>query len=206
MEQWPVLRDWSGRVSWRDHIIAALDPARAFAADDERHFHATLDDHRAAAVLIPITNRPEPGVILTQRPDWLRSHAGQIAFPGGKVDDDDADVVAAALREAEEEIGLPRHQVEILGEADTYYTGSGFRITPIVGVIAPDLPLVLNPDEVSDWFEVPLAFLLDPANARIETGTWQGHERQYYDIQWQTRRIWGVTAGIIANLARRVNG
>lgn len=193
-------------MNWRDQIVAALDPARAFEADDERHLHETLDNHRAAAVLIAITDRPEPGVILTQRPDWLRSHAGQIAFPGGKIDDDDAGALAAALREAEEEIGIPRHQVEILGEADIYYTGSGFRITPIVGVIPPDLPLAINPDEVSDWFEVPLAFLLDPANARIETGLWQGQMRQYYDIQWQTWRIWGVTAGIIANLARRVNG
>ncbi len=193
-------------MNWREHMIAALDPARAIEADDERHFHATLEDHRAAAVLIAITDRPSPGVILTQRPEWLRSHAGQVAFPGGKVDDEDANAVAAALREAEEEIGLPREQVEILGEADIYHTGSGYSITPVVGIIAPDLPLVINPDEVSDWFEVPLAFLLDPANARIETGLWQGHERQYYDIQWETRRIWGVTAGIIANLARRVNG
>ncbi len=191
---------------WREHLVSALNPARAIETHDERHFAQSLTEHRPAAVLIAITDRPEPGVILTQRPEWLRSHAGQVAFPGGKIDDDDKDAIAAALREAHEEIGLPPHHVEVLGEADTYYTGSGYRISPIIGVIPPDLPLTINPDEVSDWFEVPLAFLLDPANARIETALWQGHQRQYYDIQWGSRRIWGVTAGIIANLSLRMQG
>jgi 8-oxo-dGTP pyrophosphatase MutT (NUDIX family) len=193
-------------MSWRAKMAAALASTDAVETLDERHFHETLDAHRPAAVLIAITDRDEPGVILTQRPDWLRSHAGQVAFPGGKIDADDVDAIAAALREAEEEIALPRHVVEILGEADTYYTGSGFRISPIVGVVPPDLPLVANPDEVEDWFEVPLAFLLDPANAKVESGEWQGQERDYYDIAWQDRRIWGVTAGIIANLSRRYRG
>jgi 8-oxo-dGTP pyrophosphatase MutT (NUDIX family) len=193
-------------MNWRDRIIASLDPAQSEEATDERHFAQTLDNHRPAAVLIAITDRAEPGVILTQRPSWLRSHAGQVAFPGGKIDDDDIDAVTAALREAEEEIGLSPELVEVLGAGDIYYSGSGYRIAPIIGIIPPDLELTANPDEVEDWFEVPLTFLLDPANAKVENTFWQGHDRQYYDMNWQGRRIWGVTAGIIANFARRLNG
>lgn len=191
-------------MSWREDIRAALDPALSIESEDEKYLGT--ENYRAAAVLIPITNRAEPGVILTQRPDFLRSHAGQVAFPGGKIDDSDADAVDAALREAEEELGLFRADVEILGEADLYFSGSGYRIAPVVGVIPPDLPLAPNPEEVEDWFEVPLAFLLDPANLEKRQAVWQGQNRQYYDMDWQGRRIWGVTAGIIANLARRING
>lgn len=191
-------------MSWRDQIIAALDPARAIEGEDEQYLGTR--EYRAAAVLIPITDRAEPGVILTQRPDFLRSHAGQVAFPGGKIDEGDANAIDAALREAEEELGLPRAQVEILGEADIYHSGSGYRIAPIVGVIPPDLPFAPHPEEVEDWFEVPLAFLLDPTNLEKREAIWQGQQRQYYDMDWQGRRIWGVTAGIIANLARRING
>jgi 8-oxo-dGTP pyrophosphatase MutT (NUDIX family) len=193
-------------MNWREQIVASLDPARMIETSDERQFAETLVNHRPAAVLIPITDRPNPGVILTQRPNWLRSHAGQVAFPGGKIDDGDASAIDAALREAEEEIALPRETVEILGEDEYYYTGSGYRISPIIGVIPPDLPLVANPDEVEDWFEVPLDFLLDPNNAKVESTLWQGHVREYYDINWQGRRIWGVTAGIIANFSRRLKG
>ena len=192
-------------MSWRAEIVAALDPARSIEIEDERYLEIEYD-YREAAVLIPITDRPEPGVILTQRPDWLRSHAGQVAFPGGKIDADDASAIEAALREAEEELAMPRAHVNVLGEADIYHTGSGYRIAPVVGVIPPDLPLIANPDEVSDWFEVPLAFLLDPVNLQRQQGVWQGQNRHYYDMTWQGRRIWGVTAGIIANLARRISG
>jgi 8-oxo-dGTP pyrophosphatase MutT (NUDIX family) len=192
-------------MSWRVEIIAALDPARSIEIEDELYLEIERD-YREAAVLIPITDRPDPGVILTQRPEWLRSHAGQVAFPGGKIDAEDANAIAAALREAEEELAMPREHVNVLGEADIYHTGSGYRIAPIVGIIPPDLPLIANPDEVSDWFEVPLAFLLDRANLERKQGIWQGQNRQYYDMTWQGRRIWGVTAGIIANLARRING
>lgn len=191
-------------MSWRDALIAALDPARIIQSEDEQYLGTR--SYRAAAVLIPITDRTEPGVILTQRPDFLRSHAGQVAFPGGKIDDSDANAIDAALREAEEELGLARDHVEILGEADIYHSGSGYRIAPVVGIIPPDLPLAPHPQEVEDWFEVPLAFLLDPANLEKRQAIWQGQQRQYYDMDWQGRRIWGVTAGIIANLARRING
>jgi 8-oxo-dGTP pyrophosphatase MutT (NUDIX family) len=189
-------------MSWRYRLQTALDPAHSIEIEDERHLG--LGNHRAAAVLIPITDRIEPGVILTQRPTWLRSHAGQVAFPGGKVDEGDESHIAAALREAHEELNILPAQVEVIGVADTYFSGSGYSIAPVVGVIPPDLALQPNPEEVEDWFEVPLAFLLDPANSIKKQAAWNGQQRSYYDIQWGERRIWGVTAGIIANLMRRL--
>lgn len=190
-------------MSWRHRIHQALDPALDIEIEDERYLGDTVQ-HRAAAVLIPITDRAEPGVILTQRPTWLRSHAGQVAFPGGKVDDTDESSIFAALREAEEELNIPPARVEVIGVADTYYSGSGYSIAPVVGIIPPDLELQPNPQEVEDWFEVPLAFLLDPANSIKKKANWNGQQRSYYDMQWGERRIWGVTAGIIANLVRRL--
>ena len=190
-------------MSWRHRIYQALDPALDIEIEDERYLGDTVQ-HRAAAVLIPITDRAEPGVILTQRPTWLRSHAGQVAFPGGKVDDSDENSIFAALREAEEELNIPPARVEVIGVADTYYSGSGYSIAPVVGIIPPDLELQPNPQEVEDWFEVPLAFLLDPANSIKKETSWNGQQRSYYDMQWGERRIWGVTAGIIANLVRRL--
>jgi 8-oxo-dGTP pyrophosphatase MutT (NUDIX family) len=180
-------------------LEAAIDPTRAVTFEDERLFD--VSGHRAAAVLIAITDRPEPGVILTMRPDFLRSHAGQVAFPGGKIDDSDSDEIAAALREAEEELAIA---AEFVGVTDVYFSGSGYRITPVVAVIPPDLKLIANPNEVEDWFEVPLHFLTDPANTVKKSANWNGREREYYDMNWQGRRIWGVTAGIIANFARRL--
>lgn len=185
-------------------ITAAIDPALPVAVEDERFLDETAAHHRAAAVLIPITDRIEPGVILTQRPDNLRSHAGQVAFPGGKIDETDNGPISAALREAEEELAIPACKVKVIGATDDYFSGSGYRITPVLGMIPPDLKLIPNPGEVEDWFEVPLSFLLNPANAQRKTTLWMGRERQYYDMDWQGRRIWGVTAGIIANLARRM--
>lgn len=183
-------------------LRAALDNLLPDAGEDEAYLGTpTLRD---AAVLIAFTDRPDPGVILTQRPQWLRSHAGQVAFPGGKIDPDDRDAVDAALREAEEEIGLGRRDVIVAGVTEPYRSGSGYHITPVLGVIPPDLPLDPNPDEVEDWFEVPLDILFDPANYRRQQAHWQGHDRHYYDMDWQGRRIWGVTAGIIVNLARRM--
>jgi len=190
-------------MSWRHRIHKALDPALDIEIEDERYLGDTVQ-HRAAAVLIPITDRAEPGVILTQRPTWLRSHAGQVAFPGGKVDDSDENSIFAALREAEEELNIPPARVEVIGVADTYYSGSGYSIAPVVGIIPPDLELQPNPQEVEDWFEVPLAFLLDPANSIKKEANWNGQQRSYYDMQWGERRIWGVTAGVIANLVRRL--
>lgn len=158
----------------------------------------------AAAVLVAITDRGAPGVILTQRPNTMRRHAGQIAFPGGRIDPDDDGPVGAALREAEEEIALPRNQVIVLGTADRYRTGTGFEVTPVIGIVPPDLALLANVDEVADLFEVPLDFLLDAKNHRKVQAEWQGKMRHYYEIRWQERRIWGATAAMIINLSRRL--
>jgi len=157
-----------------------------------------------AAVLVAVVERAEPGVILTLRPDTMRKHPGQISFPGGRIDPGDASPVAAALREAEEEIGLPRSEVEIVGIADPYVTVTGFEVTPVVGIIPPDLALTPHPGEVAALFEAPLAYLLDPAHQKDRTALWRGRERHYYEIEWQGRRIWGATAAMIVNLSRRL--
>ena len=157
-----------------------------------------------AAVLVAITDRPEPGVILTQRTDSLRRHAGQVAFPGGRIDPGDADATAAALREAEEEIALPRHAVDVIGVADSYLTVTGYAVIPVIGVIAPDLSYRANEAEVADVFEVPLAFVLDSANQIQVSAEWKGRMRTYYEINWHDRRIWGATAAMIVNLSRRL--
>ncbi|WP_188064541.1 CoA pyrophosphatase [Sphingobium sp. KCTC 72723] len=157
-----------------------------------------------AAVLVAITDRPEPGLILTRRSDRLRKHAGQIAFPGGRVDASDADEIAGALREAEEEIALPPHVAQIVGVTDRYHTFTGFDIVPVVAVIPPDLPLRAQESEVADWFEVPLAYALDPANRVRQAMEFEGATRHFYEIMWQDRRIWGITAAILTNLSRRL--
>lgn len=156
-----------------------------------------------AAVLVAVTDRCEPGVILTQRTHTLRRHAGQVAFPGGRLDPGE-DAVTAALREAEEEIALSRSSVALIGPADRYVTVTGFEVTPVIGVIPPDLPLTPAAAEVADWFEVPLAYLLDPANHLEREADWQGSRRSYYEIPWQDRRIWGATAAMIVNLSHRL--
>jgi 8-oxo-dGTP pyrophosphatase MutT (NUDIX family) len=191
-------------VTLAERIAAALVVERrtdVLAGD-----HGDLADHAAlvsAAVLVPITDRTRPGVILTQRTETLRKHAGQVAFPGGRVDLGE-DTITAALREADEEIALPPAAVEVIGIADRYRTGTGYSITPIIGVIPPDLPLVPSEAEVASVFEVPLDYLLDPENHVAASAMWEGRERRYYEIPWEGRRIWGATAGMIVNLSRRL--
>ncbi|HEY0628270.1 MAG TPA: CoA pyrophosphatase [Sphingomicrobium sp.] len=160
-------------------------------------------EHREAAVLVAITDRPEPGLILTQRRDDMRTHAGQIAFPGGRIDQGE-DAVSAALREAQEELGLNPALVRLLGAADPYVTVTGYWVSPVVGLIPPDLELVPNPAEVADWFEAPLDFVLDPANQRQMSAEYRGRTRDYYQIDWNGRQIWGATAAMLVNLSRRL--
>ncbi|WP_420142582.1 CoA pyrophosphatase [Sphingomonas sp.] len=157
-----------------------------------------------AAVLVAVTDRPDPGVILTLRQAHLRRHAGQISFPGGRVDPGDADAEQAALREAEEEIGLAPALVEVVGTSDVYRVGTGFSVTPVVGVVPPDLPLSPQESEVAAVFEVPLHFLLADANHLRRETPWEGRVRHFHEILWEDRRIWGATAGMIVNLARRL--
>ena len=157
----------------------------------------------AAAVLIAITDRPEPGVILSVRREHLRTHAGQIAFPGGKVDEGE-DAIAAALREAHEEILLDPAAAKVVGTLEPYRTVTGFVVTPVVCVIPADIPLEPHEHEVAELFEAPLAFLLDPGNQQRRSGLFQSRERHYYEIDWNGRRIWGATAGMIVNLSRRL--
>jgi 8-oxo-dGTP pyrophosphatase MutT (NUDIX family) len=161
---------------------------------------------RPAAVLVPVVDRSEPAVILTLRTSHLPNHAGQIAFPGGKIDPHDDGPLAAALREAEEEIGLARALVEPLGYLDLYLTFSGFRILPVVARVKPDYALELNTQEVEDAFEVPLAFLMGPENHQKHSRDWKGVTRHYYAMPYQERYIWGVTAGILRNLYERIYG
>lgn len=157
-----------------------------------------------AAVLVPVVDRPSPTVILTLRPETMRNHPGQISFPGGRIDPGDTDAVAAALREAEEEIGLAPAQVDVIGTADRYRTVTGFEIIPVIGVIPPDADIAPHAGEVAAVFEAPLAYLLDPANQMVREADWRGRRRTYYEIDWQERRIWGATAAMIVNLSRRL--
>ena len=138
------------------------------------------------------------------RPETMRKHPGQVSFPGGRIDPGDDGPVDAALREAEEEIGLKRADVEIIGTADRYRTITGFEVTPVVGILPPDLALKAHPGEVAAIFEVPLDYLLDPAHQNVRSLEWRGRERFYYEIEWQGRRIWGATAAMIVNLSRRL--
>ena len=158
---------------------------------------------RPAAVLIPVVDRPEPTVLLTQRTE-LPSHPGQIAFPGGKIEPLDLTPVDAALREAEEEIGLSRASIEPIGYLDLYLTFSGFRILPTVARVRPPYRLVINEAEVADAFEVPLAFLMDVQNHALHSRDWKGVTRKYYAMPFGERYIWGVTAGILRNLYERI--
>jgi len=186
-----------------DRLATLFEAGHAREIELLKDAMAPPDNLREAAVLIAVTDRPQPGVLVTHRPETMRSHAGQAAFPGGKLDPGE-DAITAALREAHEELGLHPREVQVIGASDPFHTRTGYRITPVLAVIPPDLPLTPNPHEVADWFEPPLAFVLDPANRVPRTVQWDGAERTYFEIVWQGHRIWGVTAAIIGNLSRRM--
>jgi 8-oxo-dGTP pyrophosphatase MutT (NUDIX family) len=160
---------------------------------------------KPAAVLVPVVTHPdEPALLLTERSASLRQHSGQIAFPGGRVDQEDESVLSAAYREAEEEIGLDRSLVRPVGYLDPYLSGTGYLIMPVVGLVAPGYSLILNPHEVASAFEVPLSFLMDPLRHELHAREWKGTLRRYYAMPYGERYIWGVTAGIIRNLYERL--
>ena len=191
-----------------ERLAAALarghDEAPELLTGDQVGLDAGPDDALTpAAVLVAVTNRPRPGVILTQRADTLRRHAGQVAFPGGRLDPGET-IVEAALREAEEEIGLDPALATVIGPVDRYRTVTGFTVTPVLAAIPADLVFVPSEHEVAAVFEVPLDHLLDPANQIEQDTVWRGVDRRYWEIRWQDRRIWGATAAMIVNLSRRL--
>jgi len=156
---------------------------------------------KPAAVLVPLVNRaPGVTVLLTQRTADMPSHAGQIAFPGGRRDASDADATATALRETEEEVGITPDFVDVVGSVDLYRTGTGFEITPVVGIVTPGFTVRADPREVADVFEVPLEHFLNEVNHKIDSRQWQGRERRYYAMPYGDRYIWGATAGMLKNL------
>ena len=204
-------------------------PTQLFSAEDLRirvaheqlpHASAGYGDHtlnpdmhamiagkrlRDAAVLIPVIDRGEAAtVLLTQRAEKLRSHSGQVAFPGGRIDPTDASAEDAALRETFEEVGLPARAIELIGRMPDYVTGSGYRIAPVLGIVTPPFELAINEHEVDAAFEVPLGFLMTAENHNRESRLWQERERFYYTMPYQGRFIWGVTAGIIRTLYERL--
>jgi 8-oxo-dGTP pyrophosphatase MutT (NUDIX family) len=162
---------------------------------------------RDAAVLVPLLDRAEgPTVLLTLRAEHLSSHAGQVSFPGGRVEPQDASAIDAALRETEEEVGLDRAFVTIWGTLDPYLTGTGFSILPVVGHVREGFELTIDQQEVAEAFEVPLEFLMNPANHARHSAHWQGKERTYYAMPYGDYYIWGATAGMLVNLYHRLYG
>ena len=176
-----------------DHVVAGVDPEERFLTP--------------AAVLVPLVERWEGlTVLLTQRTDHLIHHGGQISFPGGRVEEYDTGPVETALRETEEEIGLERHYVEVIGFLDLYQTVTGFLITPVVSFVAPGFTLRPDPFEVAEVFEVPLSFILDPRNHELRSRVYKGQERRFYVLPYENRYIWGATAAILVSFARRLTG
>ncbi|WP_083649670.1 CoA pyrophosphatase [Salaquimonas pukyongi] len=185
----------------------ATEPIGDFAINPEFRNWVLKQATRPAAVLIPVVDGGDAlSVILTKRTEKLASHSGQVAFPGGKIDAEDGGPVEAALREANEEIGLDSAEVDVLGVMPEYLTGSGFRISPVVGLVAEKPSLAPNHDEVEYIFDVPLAFLLDTANHRVGSRMFQGKRRHYLEMPYGEHYIWGVTAGIIKHFQERLTG
>lgn len=205
------------RMLARRHLLtkpsqAIFDPrsGRAFGPSDWdlnpelKADLAVMEPPRPAAVLVPIVLRDKLTVMLTQRSNDVPSHPGQISFPGGKVEPTDSGPLNCALREAREEIGLTQEFVEPLGFLDSYRTGTGFQITPLVAFVRPGFGVALDPREVLDVFEVPLSFLMDASNHQKHSREWRGRQRSFYAMPYGERYIWGATAGMLKNLHERL--
>lgn len=207
--------------NWRSRIEAVVDrdlpdadtlsrpgqvgDARINGGDPSEEEWAVAGDLRLAAVLVPVVQHADgPSVLLTRRADHLDKHSGQVAFPGGKVEDSDASPVATALREAEEEIGLSPDYVEVAGFLDTYQTGTGFLMLPVVSFVRPGFSLTRDENEVADIFEVPLHKALNEDNYELNKVMWKGKQRTYYSMQFEGYNIWGATAGVLMHMSRRV--
>lgn len=192
---------------FRRRFAQAPPPASSLYGDEgPRPDPATL---KPAAVLVPVVARvtenvSSPTILLTRRAAHLKDHSGQVSFPGGRVQADDASPEATALREAREEIGLDAGRVELLGRMPEYLTRTGFRITPVVAIVLPPFELQRDANEVEEIFEVPLAFLLDPANRQRQSREWQGELRWFYAMPYQQHFIWGATAGMLVNLSNQL--
>ena len=211
-------------MNYRAHIMAAIDrdlphtklrPGVPGDVSDDRLHHNVLPDAqelaeardlRLAAVLVGVVeHEAAPSILLTRRADHLDKHSGQVAFPGGKVEDSDDSPIATALREAEEEIGLDPAHVEIAGFLDTYQTGTGFLMLPVVGFIRPGFTLTPDANEVADVFEVPLSTLMDAESYHMHDVFWRGKQRIYYSMDYQGYNIWGATAGVLMQMSRRLD-
>ena len=183
------------------------DPGRASDMDLNPDWRERLDDvaYKPAAVMVPVTAGEDAArVVLTRRSEHLPSHAGQVAFPGGKLEEGDRTPLDAALREAEEEIGLNAGSVTPLGYLDPYYTGTGFKVQPVVTLVPADYTYMPDENEVAAVFDVPLDFLMDPANHAVHALEWRGAPRRYYAMPYGEHYIWGATAGIIRRLYERL--